>query len=240
MSDRRRKWNVETTYFDNCVFFASFLLQFCLLHLSLASLAFCAAYFLWCVQYFIPLSLFVSTSLRLLCAHWNLCCLEVIAQFCAVTMWCVHAFSIRLRTLFAIPQALIPRWLFLQMRLLCHMTTAAVNRRTVLPSELTNTVTDTIEQFNHESPSEWSTFHLHLCISYRCIWGWQHLPKPSPNVISPIFFAILFRPVAPPILPKSLYYISSLILLCWLLECWQHSQDTQPPATASNALLRFF
>ncbi len=47
------------------------------------------------------------------------------------------------------------------------------------------------EQFIvHVRSSEWSTFHLHLCISYQCIWGWQHLQKPSPNVISPIFFAI--------------------------------------------------
>ena len=40
--------NVETIYFDNCAFFAalsSLLLQFCLNHLSLASLAFCAPYF---------------------------------------------------------------------------------------------------------------------------------------------------------------------------------------------------
>ena len=40
--------NVETTYFDNCAFVAasaSFLLQFCLIHISLASLAFCATYF---------------------------------------------------------------------------------------------------------------------------------------------------------------------------------------------------
>ena len=38
----------ETTYFENCAFFAafaSFLLQLCLIHLSLASLAFCATYF---------------------------------------------------------------------------------------------------------------------------------------------------------------------------------------------------
>ena len=39
--------NVETTYFDNsfCAFFAalsSFLLQFCLINISLASLEFCA------------------------------------------------------------------------------------------------------------------------------------------------------------------------------------------------------
>ena len=40
--------NVETTYFDNCAFLAaltSFLLQFCRIHLSLASLAFCETYF---------------------------------------------------------------------------------------------------------------------------------------------------------------------------------------------------
>ena len=66
--------NVETTYFDNCVFFAalaSFLLvlshpsQTCfsrilcnLLHLPL-----------WRVRCFILLALSVSTSLRLLCAN---------------------------------------------------------------------------------------------------------------------------------------------------------------------------
>ena len=42
--------------------------------------------------------------------------------------------------------------------------------------------------------SEWSTFHLHLCISYQCIWGWQHLPKPSPKCNFPkqnsIFFSL--------------------------------------------------
>ena len=40
--------HVETTYFDNCGFFAalvSLLLQFCVIHLNLASLAFCATYF---------------------------------------------------------------------------------------------------------------------------------------------------------------------------------------------------
>ena len=38
--------------------------------------------------------------------------------------------------------------------------------------------------------SEWSTFHLHLCISYQCIWGYNIYKNPPPNVISPIFFAI--------------------------------------------------
>ena len=41
------KKKVETTYFDNRAFFtvlASFLLQFCLIHLNLASLAFCTTY----------------------------------------------------------------------------------------------------------------------------------------------------------------------------------------------------
>ena len=50
--------NVETAYFDNCIFFAltSFLLQFCLIHLSLASLAFCATYFTFLSGVFIVLS----------------------------------------------------------------------------------------------------------------------------------------------------------------------------------------
>ena len=40
--------NIETTYLDNCAFFsalASYLLLFCLIHLSLASLTFCVIYF---------------------------------------------------------------------------------------------------------------------------------------------------------------------------------------------------
>ena len=77
-------------------------------------------------------------------------------------------------------------WFWLQMRLWLHPT--SVNRWSVLPSELTNAVTNTIEQFNRVRSSEWSTFHLHLCMSYQCIWGWQHLQKPSSNVISPIFY----------------------------------------------------
>ena len=43
--------NVETTYFDNCAFFAAlafFLLQFCLTYISLASLAFCATHIPHC------------------------------------------------------------------------------------------------------------------------------------------------------------------------------------------------
>ena len=38
--------------------------------------------------------------------------------------------------------------------------------------------------------SEWSTFHLHLCISYQCIWGWQHLQKPCPKCHFTYIFAI--------------------------------------------------
>ena len=38
--------------------------------------------------------------------------------------------------------------------------------------------------------SEWTTFHLHLVISYQCIWGWQHLQKPSPKCNVTYFFAI--------------------------------------------------
>ena len=48
-----------TTYFDNCAFFAalaSFLLQCCLVHLSLVSLAFCATYFTFLSDVFIVLS----------------------------------------------------------------------------------------------------------------------------------------------------------------------------------------
>ena len=51
--------NVETTYFDNCAFFAalaSFLLQFSLVHLSFASLAFCSTYFTFLSGVFIVLS----------------------------------------------------------------------------------------------------------------------------------------------------------------------------------------
>ena len=51
--------NVETTYLGNYAFFgalACFLLQFCLVHLSLASLAFCASYFTFHSSVFIVLS----------------------------------------------------------------------------------------------------------------------------------------------------------------------------------------
>ena len=51
--------NVYTTYFDTCAFFAtlaSFLLQFCPIHLSLASLAFYAAYCTFLSVVFIVLS----------------------------------------------------------------------------------------------------------------------------------------------------------------------------------------
>ncbi len=54
--------------------------------------------------------------------------------------------------------------------------------------------------------SEWSTFHLQLCISYQCIWGWQHLQKPSPKC----HFTYIFC-----------YFYFTLGLhprLCWLLE----------------------
>ena len=51
--------NGETIYFDNCALFAAltyFLLQFCLIHLSLASLACCATYFTFLSGVFIVLS----------------------------------------------------------------------------------------------------------------------------------------------------------------------------------------
>ena len=51
--------NIETTYFDNYAFFAamaSFLLQFCIIHLSLASLTFCATYSTFHSGVFIGLS----------------------------------------------------------------------------------------------------------------------------------------------------------------------------------------
>ena len=44
--------------------------------------------------------------------------------------------------------------------------------------------------------SEWSIFHLHLCIilAYQCIWGWQHLQKPSPKChFTYIFWLFIFR-----------------------------------------------
>ena len=58
--------------------------------------------------------------------------------------------------------------------------------------------------------SEWSTFHLHLCISYQCIWGWQHLQKPSPKC----HFTYIFC-----------YFYFALGLhpwLCWLLDWSAH------------------
>ena len=60
-----------------------------------------------------------------------------------------------------------------------------------------------------ERSSEWSTFHLHLCISYQCIWGWQHLQKPSPKchityIFCYFYFALGLHP-----------------WLCWLLESSQ-------------------
>ena len=48
--------------------------------------------------------------------------------------------------------------------------------------------------------SEWSTFHLHLCISYQWIWGCQHLQKPSTKCnFTYIFWLYLFRSGAPPL-----------------------------------------
>ena len=71
--------------------------------------------------------------------------------------------------------------------------------------------------------SEWSTFHLHLCISYQCIWGWQHLQKPSPKChFTYIFLLFLFRSGAPP-----------MTLLT--VDCWTGVlTDPRLPATASN------
>ena len=46
--------------------------------------------------------------------------------------------------------------------------------------------------------SEWSTFHLHLFISYQCILGWRHLQKPSPKCnFTYIFLLFLFCSGAP-------------------------------------------
>ena len=79
--------NVETIYFDNYAFFfalASFLLQFCLIHFNLASLAFCATYFTFLSGVFIVLSYrrYPSQHRYDFCAQIEICvvpaCLEVI------------------------------------------------------------------------------------------------------------------------------------------------------------------
>ena len=84
--------NVKTTYFDKCAFFAalsSFLLQFCLIHLSVASLAFCPTHFTFLSGVFIVLScrrypsqhrydFFTQIEICVVIVY-----LEVIAQFCA-------------------------------------------------------------------------------------------------------------------------------------------------------------
>ena len=72
--------NVETnvTYFNKCAFFAalaSFLLHYCLIHLSLASLAFYATYFTFPSGVFIVLSVSTTSACRL---EFVFCCLEVI------------------------------------------------------------------------------------------------------------------------------------------------------------------
>ena len=57
--------------------------------------------------------------------------------------------------------------------------------------------------------SEWSTFQLHLCISYQSIWGCQHLQKSYPKC----HFTYIFC-----------YFHFALALhpwLCWLLELSQ-------------------
>ena len=61
--------------------------------------------------------------------------------------------------------------------------------------------------------SELSTFHLHLCIAYQCIRGWQHLQKLSPKCnFTYNFLLFLIRCGAPPMTLT----------------------DTQLPAAASN------
>ena len=62
--------HVEPTYFDHCAFFAalgSFSLQFCLIHLSLASRILCKLLHLplWFVHCLILSALSVATSLQL-------------------------------------------------------------------------------------------------------------------------------------------------------------------------------
>ena len=89
--------NGEINYFDNCAFFAtltSFLLQFCLIHLSIASLAFCATCFtfLSCVFTVLSCRRYPSQHRYDFCAQIEICVvdrssyLDVIAIFCAVTM----------------------------------------------------------------------------------------------------------------------------------------------------------
>ena len=85
--------NVETSYFDNCTFFAV-LAFFCYSFVSSILDLLLSHYVQLTSHYSLVCSLFyhvvavVSTSLRLLRADWHLCCscLEVIAPFCAVTM----------------------------------------------------------------------------------------------------------------------------------------------------------
>ena len=105
---RKAVENVETTYFDNCVFFAALatiLLQFCVIHLSLASLAFCATYFTFLSGVFIVLSCwrYLSRHRYDFCAQIeNWVVAESIAQCCAVVMWCVQGLSIRDMTTFVL------------------------------------------------------------------------------------------------------------------------------------------
>ena len=68
--------------------------------------------------------------------------------------------------------------------------------------------------------SEWSTFHLHLCISYQCIWGWQLLQKPSPkwnftDICCYFYFGLGLQP-------------------CMILLTALALTDPQLPAKASN------
>ena len=100
----------------------------------------------------------------------------------------------------------------------CHMTTATgMNRRKVLPAELTSNTwrLPLNSMFNvYISPT--------LCISYQCIWRWQHLKKTLPKC----HFTHLFC-----------YFYFALWLhpwLCWLLE---RSQISSCPTTHCYCLL---
>ena len=90
----------------------------------------------------------------------------------------------------------------------------------MLPSELTNTVTNTIEQINRLRSSEWSTLYIFAGPIYyhaNVFEADNIYENPPQNVISPIFFC---------------YYDFALALhpwLCWLLERSQSSKTSSCP-----------
>ena len=67
----------------------------------------------------------------------------------------------------------------------CHL-----SWRTALNSSLC-----TFIGMKHTSP----TCTLNLCVAYQCIWGWQHLQKPSSQMAFHLYFLLFwFRSGAPP------------------------------------------